>query len=87
MRNRTHQVLVATLSAAALSAWTHGSATPTFANWHAAVEGIPCQKVSRVGDDLRINEPIIVAGQTLQNPLVPEKGQAKLLERRCFARR
>jgi hypothetical protein len=82
--SRTIKAGSAFLIALALGAWTHGRPTPTFATWHQVVEGIPCQDVARVGHDIRINGTIIVGGQSFQNHVVPEEGQEKILEKRCF---
>jgi hypothetical protein len=63
----------------------HGSA-PRFegANWHQALDQVPCQSITKVGSDLQINGTIIVAGQSFPNYAITDEGQIKMVEKRCF---
>jgi hypothetical protein len=61
--------------AAIVGGWTHGIQT-TFKgkNWHEVIEKVPCQFVTRAGDDLKI-------------AAITEEDRIKELEKRCFPKR
>jgi len=86
VQNRFALFAIACLIAAASGGFLHRSGVLTYASWHDALAGIPCQKVEKVGNHLKIVGPIVVDGQTYQERTITEHDQVEELERRCFPR-
>jgi hypothetical protein len=86
MRTNRLAVLASVLFMAVVSggAFHHGSAPIAGANWHEALEKVPCQNITKVGDVLQINVTVIVGGESHPNPTITDEGQIKMLEKKCF---
>ena len=62
-----------------------GSAPTTIdgINWHEALEKVPCADITKVGNSLKIAATLVVNGTHHKNPMISEKDQIDILERRC----
>ena len=83
--NRLAVLISAPLMVTMLGGFFHrGQAPIAGANWHEALEKVPCPYITKVGDWLQIDATVIVGGDSHPNPTITKEGQIKMLEMRCF---
>jgi hypothetical protein len=81
--NRFASIPLAVLAAAASAGWIHGASTPSYPNWKAVSESHPCEKVEKIGRDVRIVGPLVVDGRPYQQHTIKDEKLIKILDERC----
>jgi hypothetical protein len=62
------------------------TAIPSYANWTQAAENVPCDKVEKVGHEVKVIGPLIVDGKSYEQHVIKDENLIKIVDERCHLR-
>jgi hypothetical protein len=85
MRQLTSFAIVLAAAAASGGLMLRGgySTTPSYPNWEAVAESYPCDKLKKIGREVKVIGPLVVDGKLHQQHTITEEKRIKIVDERC----